>query len=106
MYGASLRRLAPTLWAARAGWRHRRFGDPLTFVATVRARHRIVTISGALGTGGRRSNFPCERAILRHLAARGYRKERGQRRSGDGWGEARGRLVRRSAERWGRKGWG
>lgn len=68
MYGASLRRLAPNLYAARAGLEHCRYGDPWTYSANVRMRGPVAFIF--LGNGGKNShaeNVGCQLAVLRRL---------------------------------------
>lgn len=74
MYGASLERLAPNLYGVRAGYRHRNHGDRWTFCAVVRVRGQVAFIRLANGRGSRKSNYRCQRAVLRLLGEQGIRR--------------------------------
>jgi hypothetical protein len=70
VYGASLRRLAPNLYGVRAGYRHGRHGDRWTFGAVVKIRGTVAFISLASGRGSFKSNYRCQRAVLRSIKDR------------------------------------
>lgn len=86
-YGASLSRgRAPGLWIARAGWRHRTHGDRWSYKVNVypSPKWRSAFLEAGVGRGSPRSNFRCQRAIIRLLQARGVRRMRWERADGAG----------------------
>jgi hypothetical protein len=72
MYGASLEWLAPDICVVRAGLGHEKFGDPWSFVVTVKVIDGKAEFHGGRGSDAA-SNFRSQMAVVRALRSIGLR---------------------------------